>query len=119
MSYADGVLAGIAAVTRHVYGAGTAWYLATRPDPATLDSLLARIRTEAGVEPVRVAPEGVETVRRRGPSADYLFLIDHAGRGAQVPVAQDAVELLTGKPTPGSVSLPPGEIAVVREPRHG
>jgi beta-galactosidase len=116
-SYEEGPLKGVPAVTRHAHGEGTAWYLATRPDPDTLGSLLTRIRTEAGVEPVRTAPEGVEVVRRRGPSADYLFVIDHTGRGARVTVAEDAVELLTGKPAPGSVTVEPGEIAVVREPR--
>lgn len=70
------------------------------------------------MEPVRTAPEGVEVVRRRGPSADYLFVIDHTGRGARVTVAEDAVELLTGKPAPGSVTVEPGEVAVVREPRR-
>ncbi|WP_367322872.1 beta-galactosidase [Streptomyces sp. HUAS ZL42] len=117
-SYTSGVLTGGPAVTRHAYGTGTAWYLATRPDPATLAALLDRIRTEAGVEPVRVTPEGVEAVLRRGADADYLFLIDHAGNGAEVAVAADAVELLTGKPvTGGTVSVPPGEVVVVREPR--
>ncbi|MFD1658074.1 beta-galactosidase [Streptomyces caeni] len=115
-SYAEGPLKGVPAVTRHTHGDGTTWYLATQPDPATLGSLLRRIRTEAGVAPVRTAPDGVEVVRRRGPSADYLFVIDHAGRGAEVPVSQDAVELLTGKPVPGSVTVGPGEVAVVREP---
>ncbi|WP_405846637.1 beta-galactosidase [Streptomyces sp. NBC_01518] len=119
MSYEGGPLTDVPAVTRHAYGEGTTWYLATHPDPTVLASLMTRIRTEAGVEPVRTAPEGVEVVRRRSPSADYLFLIDHAGNGAQVPVAEDAVELLTGKPAPGSVTLAPGEIAVVREPRRG
>ena len=118
LSYAEGPLTGVPAVTRHPYGRGTTWYLATRPDSTTLSSLLTCIRSEAGVEPVRTAPEGVEVVRRRSPSADYLFLIDHAGRGAEVPVAEDAVELLTGKPTPGAVTLAPGAVAVVREPRR-
>ncbi|WP_427918766.1 beta-galactosidase [Streptomyces sp. cg40] len=118
LSYTEGPLADVPAVTRHAYGRGTAWYLATRPDATTLASLLACIRTEADVEPVRIAPEGVEVVRRRSPSADYLFLIDHVGKGAEVAVAEDAVELLTSKPTNGAVVLAPGEIAVVREPRR-
>ncbi|MGW0824968.1 beta-galactosidase [Streptomyces sp. NPDC002845] len=118
MSYTDGPLTGVPAVTRHAYGAGTAWYLATRPDPATLTTLLTRMRSEAGVEPVRTAPEGIEVARRRGEDADYLFLIDHGGRGGEVEVAADGVELLSGKPVPGgSVTVPPGEVAVVREPR--
>ncbi|MFF3334666.1 beta-galactosidase [Streptomyces sp. NPDC002888] len=117
-SYTDGPLTGVPALTRHGYGTGTAWYVATLPDPDTLTALLDRIRTEAGVTPVRVTPEGVEAALRRGRDADYLFLIDHRGKGAEVPVAADAVELLTGRPlTDGSVTVPPGGVAVVREPR--
>ncbi|GGW95491.1 Beta-galactosidase C-terminal domain [Streptomyces lomondensis] len=48
----------------------------------------------------------IEVVRRRGTDAGYLFLIDHAGRGAEVPA--DGVELLTGKPVTGSVTIPEG-----------
>ncbi|WP_253267157.1 beta-galactosidase trimerization domain-containing protein [Streptomyces sp. NL15-2K] len=119
-SYTSGPLTGVPAVTRHTHGTGTTWYVATQPDPAALAALLDRIRTEAGVDPVRVTPEGVEAALRRSEDADYLFLIDHSGRGAEVPVAPDATELLTGKPLPGgSVIVPPGEAVVVREPRGG
>lgn len=113
--YADGPLAGEPAVTRHRSGDGTAWYLATRPDPGTLAALLDRISQEAGVRPEAKAPAGIEVVRRRGAQADYLFLIDHAGDGAEVPA--DGVELLTRQPVTGSVTVPPGGIAVVRETR--
>ncbi|MEV6172714.1 beta-galactosidase [Streptomyces sp. NPDC051954] len=118
-SYTDGPLAGVPAVTRNSHGTGTTWYLSTRPDPDTLAALLERIRDEAGVRPVLDAvPEGIEAVLRRGADADYLFLIDHAGKGAEIPVPSDATELLTGKPvTEGTVQVAPGEIAVVRQPR--
>ncbi len=104
-------------MTRLAHGTGSAWYLATLPDPATLAALLDRVREEAGVTPVRTAPPGVEVVRRRGPEADYLFVIDHTGQGAEVPVAQGSFELLTGKGTAGTVTVAPGDVAVVREPR--
>ncbi|GGX45955.1 beta-galactosidase [Streptomyces chartreusis] len=116
-SYTTGPLTGVPAVTRHRLGAGTSWYLATLPDEPTLAVLLDRIRTEAGVRPVRETAPGVEAVLRRGPDADYLFLINHTDRPAEVAVAQNATELLTGKPAPGSVAVPAGETAVVREPR--
>ncbi|GGR39945.1 beta-galactosidase [Streptomyces aurantiogriseus] len=119
-TYTDGPLTGIPAVTRHTYGTGTTWYLATLPDTSTLGALLERIRTEAGVQAeLEGVPAGVEAVRRRGTDADYLFLIDHTGQGAKVPVAADGVELLTGKPVTGgsSVLVPPGDVAVMREPR--
>lgn len=115
VSHADGPLAGHPAVTRHRHGDGSAWYLATRPDPDTLAALLDRVRREAGVTPEQDAPAGIEVVRRRGAEADFLFLIDHAGKGAEVPAA--GVELLTGTPVKGTVTVPPGGVAVVREPR--
>ncbi|WP_425265058.1 Beta-galactosidase C-terminal domain [Streptomyces regalis] len=58
-------------------------------------------------------PRGVEAVRRSGTDADYLFLIDHSGNGAQVPA--EGVELLTGETVSGSVTVPAGGVAVVRE----
>ncbi|MBK3645307.1 beta-galactosidase [Streptomyces sp. MBT33] len=117
-SYTTGPLAGVPAVTRNAHGAGSAWYLSTRPDPATLAGLLDRVRGEAGVTAVRTAPAGVEAVLRRGPEADYLFLINHGAADATVPVAPGAVELLTGKPVGDSVAVPAGEVAVVREPHR-
>ncbi|MES5820943.1 beta-galactosidase [Streptomyces sp. RG80] len=115
VTYADGPLAGHPAVTRHRHGDGIAWYVATRPDQDTLAALLDRIRQDAGVTPEQDIPVGVEVVRRRGAEADYLFLIDHTGKGAEV--LAEGVELLTGKPVSGTVSVPPGGVAVVREPR--
>ncbi|MFG2733008.1 beta-galactosidase [Streptomyces canus] len=114
VSHADGPLAGHPAVTRHRQGDGTAWYLGTHPDQDTLAALLDRIRQEAGVTPEQDAPAGIEVVRRRGAEADYLFLIDHTGKGAEAPA--EGVELLTGTPVTGTVTVPPGGVAVVREP---
>ena len=115
-SYADGPLTGVPAVTRHTHGTGTAWYVAHPPGPDRRSpTLLDRIRTEAGVASERDAPDGVEVVLRRGADADYLFLIDHTGKGAEAPA--EGVELLTGTPVTGTVTVPPGGVAVVREPR--
>jgi beta-galactosidase len=118
-TYTEGPLAGVPAVTRNTHGPGIAWYLATLPDPATLAALLARVRADAGVTDAGEVPPGVETVRRRGRDADYIFCIDHAGKGAELPVSPGSTELLTGKALLGSVRLEPGEIAVVRVPRTG
>jgi beta-galactosidase len=117
-TYTDGPLAGVPAVTRHTYGAGRTWYLATLPDAGTLAALLERVRTEAGVRPVvNGLTDGVEAVRRRGTDADYVFLLDHTGQGAEIPLTPGAVDLLTGTPLPnGTALLPPGGAMVVREP---
>ncbi|MBC2902771.1 beta-galactosidase [Streptomyces cupreus] len=116
-SYTTGALSGVPAVTRRDHGAGAAWYVATHPDADALTSLLERMRTEAGVTPVRTVPPAVEATLRRGADAEYLFLINHGDREAEVPVASGARELLSGTAAEGSVRVPAGEVAVVREPR--
>ena len=69
----DGPLPGTPAVTRHSFGAGTAWYVSTTPDAETLSTLLATAAREAGVVPAADVPPGVEVVRR----GDRLFVINH------------------------------------------
>ncbi len=51
-TYVDGPAAGQPAVTRNEYGAGTAWYVASRTDQAATDALVGRLLAEAAVEPV-------------------------------------------------------------------
>ncbi|MGH3415149.1 MAG: beta-galactosidase [Actinocrinis sp.] len=79
--YADGPLAGIPAVLRNDFGAGTAWYLATLPEPDALARLLKAACTRAAVEPVLPdLPPGIEAVRR----GDKVFLLDHAALTVQI-----------------------------------
>ncbi len=64
-SYRDGPMAGRPAVTRNEVGAGAAWYVATRTDPAATAALMAEVLEGAGVRGGGVPP-GVEIVRRTG-----------------------------------------------------
>ncbi|WDZ83346.1 beta-galactosidase [Micromonospora cathayae] len=116
--YAAGVLAGRPAVTRHRYGDGVAWYVSTRPDAATHRALLTDVTRAAGVAPTCPgAPEGVEAVRRRAPGASWLFLFNHTDRAQQVPAT--GTELLTGTMVEDVLTLPAGQVAVLREPAAG
>lgn len=112
--YVGGVLDGLPAVTRHRVGAGTAWYLSTRPDEGTYRRLVTEAARTAGVQPVCPdAPPGVEAVRRAHPGASWLFLLNHTDRPQRVRTG--GVDLLTGVPTAGEVALPAGGVAVIRE----
>ncbi|KAB1161294.1 beta-galactosidase, partial [Micromonospora sp. AMSO12t] len=116
--YAGGPLAGLPAVTRHRSGAGTAWYLSTRPDDATYRRLVTRAARAAGATPVcPAAPAGVEAVRRRAVGASWLFLLNHTDRPQRVPAA--GVDLLTGATADTEVHLPAGGAAVLRETGAG
>jgi beta-galactosidase len=113
-SYAGGALAGSPAVTRHRYGAGTAWYVSTELDDGTYARLLVEAARAAGVAPpVPGLPPGVEVVRRRAGETGWLFLLNHTAEPVEVP-APGTVELVSGRGVHGIVAVPPGGMAVVR-----
>ncbi|HZI96342.1 MAG TPA: beta-galactosidase [Actinomycetales bacterium] len=112
--YTDGPLPGAPALTRRAAGDGAAWYLATEPDDGMLASLVAELVAAAGVTPTAQAPEGVEVVRRHGPEASYLFVLNHTTE--PVTVAASGHDLVGDARVDGELNLPAGAVAVVREP---
>lgn len=111
--YVDGPVAGHPAVTRHAVGDGVAWYVATRTDVATTARLVERIAAESGVRPVAATLPGVEVQRRRSGDASWLFVLNHTDEVASVPA--HGTDLVTGEAVSGSVTVPAGGVAVVRE----
>ncbi|WP_326834243.1 beta-galactosidase [Amycolatopsis rhabdoformis] len=114
-TFDSGELAGRPAITRHAFGSGVAWYLATRPDAAAMRTLFDRITAEAGVSPVLSGlPEGVQAVVRHGVEEQYLFLLNHSENAVTVALPAPAADLLTdpGRPV-DEVPLAPRGVAVL------
>lgn len=116
-SYAAGPLAGLPAVTRHGYGAGSAWYLSTGLDDADLATLLGAVLAEAGLRRVP-PPPGVELVHRRSGGTRWLFALNHGDEARVVPLAGTAfaggTDLVTAEVTGDGVTVPAGGVAIVR-----
>ncbi|MFD8010633.1 beta-galactosidase [Streptomyces sp. NPDC058955] len=113
-TYADGPAAGGPAVTRHRLGRGTAWYVSTRLDAASLDAIVAAASEDAGL-PTRVGiPHDVEVVRRSGAHGHYLFALNHTPEEAKVPLDGTGTDLLTGTGASGTLTVPAGGARVVR-----
>ncbi|MEY9940651.1 beta-galactosidase [Streptacidiphilus sp. MAP5-3] len=103
LQHADGPAAGRPAVTRHAYGEGTAWYVATAPDPGTLDAVLRAALADAGVRTPSGLPDGVERVRRVAEDGrGWEFVINHADTEVAVPA-----------PGGGHVTVPGGAVEVL------
>jgi beta-galactosidase len=113
--YADGVLAGLPAITRHSYGTGTAWYLSTLPDDDALDALLLAAAAAAGLRPALPGgPPGVSVTRRHGDGAwSWLFAFNHGDSAVTLPAA--GRDLITGREVTGTLELSPHGVAVIRE----
>jgi beta-galactosidase len=113
--FAGGELSGRAAVTRNAYGAGIAWYLASRPDAAGMRALLNRIAGDAAAVPVLPGlPAGVQAVVRRGADRAYLILLNHGTEHVTVELPEPAPDLLADPDRAVEhVSLAPRGVAVV------
>jgi beta-galactosidase len=112
VTFTEYPLEGVPAVTRRSVGSGSAWYLATFPDPDSIESLLDRLLDEAGVPPAAVADRGVELTRRRGDDGkSFLFAINHSRVDASVQAS--GKDLVAGGPFAGTVAA--GAVAVILE----
>jgi beta-galactosidase len=110
-----GARAGNPVATRRPVGAGSASYVGTRLDPATLRSLAARLATAAGVEP-DLDPSAAEHVLRRERHHDgarYVFLLNRGGEPRTVK-GESGYDVLAGRPAEDVLELAPYGVAVLR-----
>lgn len=99
-TFADGELAWRAAITRHSFGRGVAYYLGTRPDQATTG-----------------APAGVEaTVRRTEAGERYLFLLNHNEFDVTVPLPAGAWDVLRDGGLAERVDLARRDVVIAKLP---
>jgi beta-galactosidase len=111
--YAEGPVAGSPAVTRNAFGAGAAYYVGTDLETHGLDELLEGILEEAEVVALADVGADVEVVRRTNGERSWLFVINHSGAEARIAVT--GAELLSGESIAGTLRVPAGTVAVVRE----
>lgn len=120
--FSGGDLDGLPAITRHQYGDGVAWYLGTRPEPASMARILREAAEGAGVRPVLPdLPDGVEaTVRRMDSGGRRLFVLNHNATAVTVTLPAGGVDLLTGEPLAAETTLPPrGVVIAALNPHTG
>jgi beta-galactosidase len=111
--YTTGPVAGSPAVTRNAFGGGAAYYVGTNLETHGLDELLEGILEEAELVAVVDAGPDVEVVRRSDGERSWLFVINHSAAEARLTVA--GVELISGDTVAGTLRVPAGRVAVVRE----
>ena len=118
-TYADGLLAGRAAVVENRFGAGRVVYFATLLEQEAFDETVARVVAESGVRSrFEGVPAHVECSVRGDDAYEYVFLLNHSGgSGASVAVDVTGTDLLTGRQVSGEVRLDPLGAAVVQVAR--
>src|SRR5699024_5097124 len=85
-SYTDGPAAEGVAATRHAYGDGAAWYLASDLDVEDLAAMFSGPYLAAGLT-ARDLPEDVELLERRAEDGTrHLIALNHTAQPVAVPV---------------------------------
>ncbi len=104
--YGSEFYAGSAAVTVNAYGAGRAYYLATRTDEAHLDALYGAICAQIGMEAaLPVVPAGTSVQYRESGGTGYLFVMNFAHAAKRVDVGEGWTDVETGLPVAPLVDL--------------
>ncbi|HLU73451.1 MAG TPA: beta-galactosidase [Nonomuraea sp.] len=97
--------------TRNAWGDGTAHYLTTLLSGDDLAAVLRTVCAEAGVG--GTATPGVELVRRAHQDGRaYLFAINHTAADAVVEAT--GTDLVTGEAATGELTVPAGEVRILR-----
>lgn len=113
--YESWYLESYAALTRHQYGEGTAYYLGTVvKEPEFYDALIVELLARAGVTPLVKPPVGVEVSVRSGGGKTLLFLVNHTEQELAVQVPVGGTELISGQEVAGTVTLGVYGVAVIR-----
>jgi beta-galactosidase len=115
-AYSTGATAGSPAITRNAVGAGAAYYVGTSLTPTGLRDLLSGVLASAGATPKLVPAADVEVVRRTDGSTSWLFVINHSL--VDTHVAARGVELIENVDVTGTLVVPAGSVAVVREDKE-
>jgi beta-galactosidase len=105
--------AGYPAITRHQFGAGTAYYVATQLDDEALGQFIGVIAETAGIMPALSAPPGVEVATRQSEHATYLFVINHLATTQHIALPTPMTDILTSERHSGHLQLPPKGVAIL------
>ncbi len=94
--YAADFYRGMPVLTRHTFGDGLAYYVATASSGAFYRAFLKDICDEAGVFPLLNAPKGVEVTCREKDGKRWLFVLNHNEDAAELTVDFSAIDVITG-----------------------
>ncbi|WP_322922714.1 beta-galactosidase [Paenibacillus campi] len=98
---------GMPVLTRHTFGQGEAWYVASDGEEAFVAGLLKHLCQQQQIEPVLDTPAGVEAGRRVKDGQAFLFLLNHNAEAATVKLGSlQTNNMLDHQPTGSSIEVP-------------
>ncbi len=105
------------ALTRHQFGQGQAYYLATQVSDDLLAALMSQLCQEAAISSILQVPEGVEVTRRvRGDGRGMYFLLNHTEKVERVSLpAGRYTSLLSGDEVEDQVEVAARDVVILAD----
>ncbi len=98
---------GMPVLTRHAFGQGEAWYIASDGEEAFIAGLLQHLCQQQSIQPVLDTPAGVEAGRRVKDGQAFLFLLNHNAEAATVDLGSlQTSNMLEDQPVGSSIEVP-------------
>ncbi|MFO7611216.1 MAG: beta-galactosidase trimerization domain-containing protein [Clostridia bacterium] len=94
--YTGGFYSGTPCITSNSFGKGKVYYIGINTDMASYSAIFDYISEKAGVQrtPLRPVP-GVETVTRKSPGSEYIFVMNHNDTPAIVPLDRQYTDAIS------------------------
>jgi beta-galactosidase len=114
-TYGDDFYAGAPVLTKHRFGQGHAYYLATDADQPFLEDFYGALLAEHEIMAPLQAPAGVEVRARRQGDRQLIFVLNHNDTAATIslPTGQSYQDRLTSTPVVGALTLPAYGVALL------
>ncbi|WPP39921.1 beta-galactosidase [Paenibacillus hunanensis] len=98
---------GMPVLTRHAFGKGEAWYIASDGEESFIAGLLQHLCQQQSIQPVLDTPAGVEAGRRVKDGQAFLFLLNHNAEAATVELGSlQTSNMLEDQPVGSSIEVP-------------
>ncbi len=115
-TYGSDFYAGMPVLTRNTFGRGTAYYLASDPEPAFLDRLYGELLDQSGIHPVLHVPQGIEAAVRVKDDRSLLFLLNHTPNELKIDLGNEVRrDLLTGESVSGVIRLSGFSVGILEQ----
>ncbi len=111
--YVEGYYASEPAITRQPVGDGSVIYVGTMGDTDLYHALFSRLMRELALEPLLVAPDGIEVAVRHRDDLRYLFVLNHSDEMRTVELPHPCIDLLSERRYEKSMMLPPRDVAIL------
>lgn len=106
---------GMPVLTRNRFGHGEAWYVASSPEQAFLDELVAYLCNEKGIEPLLNTPANVEVSRRVKDGQQFTFIMNHNEDAVTVELGNESFQdMLNDRVLSEQVELAPKAVLLLQ-----